>query len=74
GLRTLPLRRLGVFRGRIEEEYLPFLEGVAVDNSISEPQRAEVERRGIKVFDLNAPLEIWEWIYPSNTLDQSGRG
>jgi molybdopterin-guanine dinucleotide biosynthesis protein B len=74
GLKTLPLRRLGVFRGRIEEEYLPFVEGVAVDSSIPQPHRAEVEGRGIKVFDLNHPLEIWEWIYPSDTPGQGGRG
>jgi len=60
GLKSLPLPRLGIFRNKIEESYLPVLQAIAIDESIDlsaytiDPQ--------IAILDLNDTSAIIEWI------------
>jgi len=60
GLKTLPLPRLGIFRGKIEESYLEVLQAIAVDESI-DLSRYEIDP-GIAILDLNDTSAIIEWI------------
>lgn len=60
GLKNLPLPRICVARGEIDESYLDFSEALAVDDSIDVnkynlPQKLEI-------MDLNNPQSIIEWI------------
>lgn len=54
GLKTLPLPRISLFRGKVDESYLPFSNAIATD--------------GIKFdtslpnLDINNPEEICRWI------------
>jgi molybdopterin-guanine dinucleotide biosynthesis protein B len=60
GLKHLPLPRIGVFRGRIDPDYLPVLQAVAVDGSV------DLEHAGlppeVEVLDLNDTDGIISWI------------
>jgi len=60
GLKTWDLPRIGVFRGKIENSYLPYLQAVAVDNTIPNEQ---LESLDAKILDLNNTQEIIEYIW-----------
>jgi molybdopterin-guanine dinucleotide biosynthesis protein B len=60
GLKSLPLPRLGVFRNRIDPDYLPVLQAVAVDGSVDLDDVILPE--GVEVLDLNDIDEIITWI------------
>ena len=60
GLKTWDLPRIGVFRGKIEESYLPYLQAVAIDNTVPKEQ---LESLNAKVLDLNNTQEIIEYIW-----------
>ena len=60
GLKTLPLPRLGVFRGRIDPDYLPVLQAIAIDDSVPRPLPSSLE--GIDILDLNDLDAIIDWI------------
>jgi molybdopterin-guanine dinucleotide biosynthesis protein B len=60
GLKTLPLPRIGVFRGRIDPDYLPVLQAVAIDESVDPTVLPLPE--GIDILDLNDVEEIVAWI------------
>lgn len=60
GLKTLPLPRIAIFRGSIEESYISCSEAIAVDNSIDLSQYAIPQE--IDILDLNNTQEIIEWI------------
>lgn len=60
GLKTLPLPRLGVFRGRIDPNYLPVLQAVAVDATVTPP--FPFEEGTIDVLDLNDLDAVIRWI------------
>ena len=57
GLKTLPLPRISIFRGEIDESYLEVSDAIAVDESV------EALPKGIEVLDLNDIDMIIEWIY-----------
>ena len=60
GLKHLPLPRIGIFRGRIDPDYLPVLQAVAIDDSID---RAGLELpSGIDLLDLNDTDAVIRWI------------
>jgi len=61
GLKTLPLPRIGIFRGAIDPEYLPVLQAVAVDASVSRETLAALPE-GIDILDLNDTDAIIRWI------------
>ncbi len=60
GLKTLPLPRIGIFRDRIEESYLPVVKAIAVDESIDLSDYAIPEE--ITILDLNDTGAIIKWI------------
>ena len=60
GLKTLPLPRLGIFRGTIEESYLKVLQAIAVDESV-DLSAYEIDP-AISILDLNDTSAIIEWI------------
>ncbi len=60
GLKTLPLPRIAIFRGEIEESYLSCSEAIAIDKSININQYNIPKE--IKILDLNNTSEIINWI------------
>ena len=60
GLKTLPLPRIAIFRGSIEESYLSCSEAIAVDHTVDLSQYKIP--KGIDILDLNNTQEIIEWI------------
>ena len=60
GLKTWPLPRIGVFRGTIDETYLPYCQAIAVDDTID--VSAYDLPADIAVLDLNDPDRIIAWI------------
>jgi molybdopterin-guanine dinucleotide biosynthesis protein B len=60
GLKNLPLPRIGVFRETIEETYLPYVQAIAIDKSITPSQYNTLQ--GVDILDLNTPQQIIEWI------------
>lgn len=60
GLKTLPLPRISIFREKIDTDYFPFMDALAIDDSIDLisydiPQN-------VAVLDLNDPDMVIEWI------------
>jgi len=60
GLKTLPLPRIAIFRGSIDQSYLPVVEAIAVDDSV-DIDSYEIPD-SIAVLDLNNIDEIIVWI------------
>ena len=60
GLKHLPLPRIGVFRGRIDPEYLPVLQAVAIDDTVDRSTLALPA--GIDILDLNDTEAVIRWI------------
>jgi len=60
GLKNLPLPRISIFRNTIDESYYPYMNALAIDESIN----AQVEKipRDIEVLDLNNTNQIVSWI------------
>ncbi len=58
GLKYLPLPRIGVFRGEIDESYFRYVKAVAVDESVD---KSKIPSH-IEVLDLNNIDEIIEWV------------
>ena len=60
GLKTLPLPRISVFRNSLDSEYFPFMNALAIDESI-DTNNYEMPK-GVDVLDLNNPDEVISWI------------
>lgn len=60
GLKNLPLPRISVFRNRIDEDYFPFMDALAIDNSIKAGDY--VLPQGVTILDLNNADAVIEWI------------
>ena len=60
GLKNLPLPRISIFRNSIDEEYFPYMNALAVDDSID--TAAYDLPAGVAVLDLNDPENVIEWI------------
>ncbi|BCD68014.1 molybdopterin-guanine dinucleotide biosynthesis protein B [Nitratiruptor sp. YY09-18] len=58
GLKYLPLPRIGVFRNSFDESYLPYIQAVAIDESIDKSTIPQ----NIEILDLNDPHMIIAWI------------
>lgn len=61
GLKNLPLPRISIFRDSIEEEYIPYMDAVATDESVDMTTYsipADIERLG-----LNNTDEVISWIF-----------
>lgn len=60
GLKTLPLPRISVFRGNIDQDYYHCMNALAIDNSI-DPKQENIPD-GIDILDLNNTNQIIDWI------------
>lgn len=60
GLKTLPLPRIAIFRGDIDEDYLHCSEAIAIDESID--INDYILPDNLDILDLNNPTQIIEWI------------
>ena len=58
GLKYLPLPRIGVFRGKVDESYFRYIKAVAVDESIDKSKIPE----NIEILNLNDIDEVIEWV------------
>jgi len=59
GLKELSLPRIGVFRGKIDKSYLPYIIAVAVDETI---QKEELKDLNVDILDLNNIEQITNYI------------
>lgn len=60
GLKNLPLPRICIARGEIDESYLDFSEALAVDSTV-DMSRYNLSK-SMNIMDLNDPHTIIEWI------------
>ena len=60
GLKTLPLPRLSVFRNKLEEDYFPMSNALAIDESIN-LNEYDLPKH-LDILDLNDTQSIVKWI------------
>lgn len=60
GLKNLPLPRISIFRNEIDEEYYPYMNALAIDETINAQDEAIPDN--IKILDLNNTVQIMDWI------------
>ena len=60
GLKNLPLPRISIFRNKIDEDYYPYMNALAIDESID--TNVEKIPEHIEVLDLNNTSQIISWI------------
>lgn len=60
GLKNLPLPRISIFRGSIDTDYFPYMNALAIDESIDMSHYSLPE--GIDLLDLNDPDQVIGWI------------
>jgi len=58
GLKYLPLPRIAVFRGEVDESYFRYIKAVAIDESVD---RSKIPK-DIEILDLNNVDEIIGWV------------
>ncbi len=63
GLKHLPLKRIGIFRGKFDESYTDYLHAVAIDHTVE----TDTIPRHLDVLDLNEIDTIIEWIFTNAT-------
>lgn len=60
GLKNLPLPRISIFRNDIDEDYYPYMNALAVDESIDITMHMIPE--GIDILDLNNIDQVVNWV------------
>ena len=60
GLKNLPLPRISIFRGSIDTDYFPYMNALAIDDTVDMAQYTLPE--GVDLLDLNDPEQVIEWI------------
>ena len=60
GLKTLPLPRISIFREKIDTDYFPYMNALAIDHTI-DPSEYDLPEN-VSVLDLNVTDEVIEWI------------
>ena len=60
GLKNLPLPRIAVFRNSLDQDYYPYMDSIAVDESIDTNEFNNLKE--IDILNLNDPDEIISWI------------
>jgi len=60
GLKNLPLPRISIFRDKIDEDYFPYMNALAIDDSIA--LDAYTLPEGVSVLDLNNEDDVITWI------------
>ena len=61
GLKTLALPRISVFRNSLDSDYFPYMNALAIDESINTKEYKVPN--DVDVLDLNDPDEIISWIF-----------
>ena len=61
GLKNLPLPRISIFREKIDEAYFPYMNALAIDESINLSEYSVPD--DVSVLDLNDPENVIEWIF-----------
>ncbi len=61
GLKNLPLPRISIFREKIDEDYFPYMDALAIDESIN-LNRYKLPQN-ISILDLNSESAVIEWIF-----------
>jgi molybdopterin-guanine dinucleotide biosynthesis protein B len=60
GLKNLPLPRISIFRNSIDEDYFPYMNALAVDESVN-LEKYELPK-SVDLLDLNSTDEVISWI------------
>ncbi|MEA3522529.1 MAG: molybdopterin-guanine dinucleotide biosynthesis protein B [Campylobacterota bacterium] len=60
GLKNLPLPRISIFRDTIDEEYFPYMNALAIDESINVKDYNLPKE--VNILDLNNESTVIEWI------------
>ena len=60
GLKNLPLPRISIFRNKIDEDYYPYMNALAIDESIN--TKVENIPKNVEILDLNNTNQIISWI------------
>ena len=60
GLKNLPLPRISVFRESLDKDYFPFMNALAIDETVNTSDY-DVPN-GVDILDLNNPDEVISWI------------
>lgn len=60
GLKYLPLPRISVFRNSLDSDYFPYMNALAIDDSVN-VQEYDMPS-DVDILDLNNPDEIISWI------------
>jgi len=60
GLKNLPLPRISIFRNEIDEDYFPYMNALAVDDTIA-IEKYNVPQN-VALLNLNDTNEVIEWI------------
>jgi len=60
GLKNLPLPRISVFRNALDSDYFPYMNALAIDNSITLSEYNIPN--SIDILDLNNPDDVIVWI------------
>jgi molybdopterin-guanine dinucleotide biosynthesis protein B len=60
GLKNLPLPRISIFRDSLDKDYFPYMDALAIDDSIDLDNYKTPT--GIDILDLNNPDEVISWI------------
>jgi len=61
GLKTLPIPRIGIFRGELDTDYFGFVKAIAIDDTV-DLSKYELPPE-LEVLDLNNTEKIVEWIF-----------
>jgi len=60
GLKNLPLPRISVFRDSLDKDYFPFMDALAIDETVNTSDYDMPN--GVDILDLNNPDEVISWI------------
>ncbi len=60
GLKNLPLPRISIFRGSLDSDYFPYMNALAIDDSIKK-ENYDIPS-DVDILNLNSPDEIISWI------------
>ncbi len=60
GLKNLPLPRISVFRGELDEDYFPYMNALAIDETVDITKYNMP--KGVDILDLNNPKDVISWI------------
>jgi len=60
GLKNLPLPRISIFRENLDKDYFPYMNALAIDESI-DIQQYDIPDN-VDILDLNNPEDVISWI------------